>query len=186
MIDLRGIGGLYDVCGGNLGGLDYVRILPAENLAAMPLHSAHTILSELDLLDGANYLDIVFSPDSGGYDEALQETEHGDFQKQKLELWVPRDTPEVGYWMERLTGIRCVAIYQDSNGVAKLIGSKRQPLRFSHKLETGQGASSKNGHLISFSGECSHKALYYQMFEVPPAGTRKVFSAGFNFGFRRV
>jgi len=185
MIDLGGITGLYGVCGGVLGGLDYVRILPAENLVAMPPSSRHNVLQELELVDGSNYLDIVFAPDAGGYEEQHQETEHGDFLKQSLSLWVPRDTPDAGHWMDRLTGIRCLALYMDSNGVCKLIGSKRQPLRFSHKLETGQGASGKNGHQLTFNGECSHKALFYGMFEVPPAGTRKVFNPGFTFGFRR-
>jgi hypothetical protein len=184
-IRLADIGNLNPPCGGNLGGLHYLRIIPAENVIAIPAARNHIIPLELQLADGTNYLDIFFAQDQGEYKESMQETEHGEFYKQEIKVWMPKDTPDVAYWISRLTGIRCLAIYQDSNQFVKVVGSKESPLTFSSELLTGEGASSKNGHTLGFSGLSLEKAYNYLHFEKPEPGSRKRFSMGFNFGFRR-
>lgn len=179
------IGHIYPACGHNLGGLNHLRIIPVENVVSIPAARQHIIQGEAQLVDPDNYLDIFFASDTGSFKETTVETEHGEYCKQNMKVYIPKDAPDVGYWANTLTGIRCIALYRDNNDYVKLVGSKESPLTFLPELDTDDSTAGKNGHVFSFAGVSLEKAYFYQMFEVTPPGTRKRFSMGFNFGFRR-
>lgn len=180
MVNLASIGA---PCGANVGGLNLLRIIPAFNVLSIPEAVAHIVETDVTLENGQNFLDIFFT--TGGYSEGQQNTEHGEFFRQSLSVYVPKDAPDVAYFLQQLTGIRCIAIYQDGNGMAKLVGSLEAPLTFRSDLDIQDRGNGQNGHKLTFTADSLNKAYFYQMIPVVPPGQRKVFSAGFSFGFLR-
>lgn len=181
MINLSDIGNLNPACGHNLGGLHYLKVIPADNVVSIPKAVNHILPTELVLTDSTNFLDVFFDQENATFKESPASDDQGEYYKPTIEVYVAKDTPDAAYWISRLEGIRCICIYQDGNGYAKVVGSKQFPLTF----RAGLDITSKNGHTLSFSCESEQKAYFYMHYEVAPVGTRKVFSAGFTFGFLR-
>ena len=173
-------------CGLNLPGLlGCLRVFPVGNVLSVPpvLGSVHQ--GEVVLRDPRNYADLWFQAGSGQYEEPEDEDGQGDFYKQKLSVLVPRDEPDVAAAIAAYRSLRYfVALYQDGNGYTKLVGSPASPLRFEAALSTGQRPGDRNAHTIVFAVNSPTPAYFYQHFPAT-AGSRRVFSAGFTFGFQR-
>lgn len=170
-------------CGRNMGGLHYVRVFLLYNIKKIPRPVKHVIQSEIELFNSADYMDIWFS--SGSFTEQMGEDSNGEYFKQQIQIFAPKDAPDIAYAIQQLTGVRCVCLYMDGNGQTKLVGSLESPLTFSSDLDTGDATSDKNGHKLTFKTESVHKAYFYLMFEGSTIPDRKVFSPGFSFGFLR-
>ncbi|MCC2546430.1 hypothetical protein LJY25_08235 [Hymenobacter sp. BT175] len=174
---------LLPFCGVNVGGVIAVRVWPASNVLGYPGMEGASLLDEMELVDPLNYADVFALDGTAGFDEQQAESEQGTFYKLKLQLFIPKDAPDVAEAIARLTGGKFVVAYQDGNGLTKLIGTPTEPLRFSADLETGKRATDRNGRPLTFFGEASVPAPFYLHQEIVPGGRRKAFSPGFNFGF---
>lgn len=177
---------LYNVKGANVGGLSVIRVYPASNVVAIAEPVAGIVQEQITLLDEQNYADIFFPVGEGGYSEPWARDDHGPFRKAKLEAWLPKDNPELHECLRLLDLHRkYIALYIDNNGYTKIVGTPEYPLEFSHGLETGKRSRDPNGHDLLFTASLPTNAPFYLHQVIVPAGTRKVFSAGFSFGFRR-
>lgn len=176
---------IYPVCGSNLGGLSVIRVIPVANVVAIPDPVAGIIQQPIQLLDDTNYADIFFPIGEGSFEEPQAEDEHGTFFKQKLKTFIPKDSPEFYDMYAALSGIKAIALYQDNNGFTKVVGTKDFPLSFSTDLNTGRRTRDTNGTDLVLSGDTDIRAPFYLHAEIIPDNTRKRFSTGFTFGFRR-
>jgi hypothetical protein len=178
---------IQPLCGLNLPGLlGCLRVIPASNVLHVPLVMGSVHQGELVLRDPLNYADLWFQAGSGQFEESEDDDEQGPLYKQKLTIVTPRDEPDVAVAIAAYRAHRYfVALYQDGNGYTKLVGSPEWPLRFEAALSTGQRPGDRNGHTIVFAVNSPTPAYFYQHFPAPPAGNRRVFSAGFTFGFQR-
>jgi hypothetical protein len=176
---------IYPVCGANLGGIGFIRIIPVDNVAGVSEPVNGIVSDTLQLYDETNYADVYFPVGEGSFDEQQAEDEHGIYYKATLKWFIPQHTPEMQEAIAALAGIRAIAIYQDNNGYARVVGSKDYPLRFSSDYGTGKKVRDANGIDMVLSGDSDFASDFYLHTQVIPAGTRKRFSAGFTFGFRR-
>ena len=168
----------------NIGGLlAALRVWPVGNVVSYPAEPGANLTTPLPLLSPTNYADVYFLDGTGSFDEQHNESAQGDFYKVKLQVLVPHDTPDVAEAVQRLTGGKYLAAYQDGNGLTKLVGTKEWPLRFAADLETGKKATDRNGYPLTFSAEIPTRAPFYLAQEVGIIPTRRAWSAGFNFGF---
>jgi hypothetical protein len=158
MIDLTD---LDDFCGPNQGGINLLRLIPVQHIVSIPEPVQMLISEDILLEDGTTFYQVLFSENSGSYKETFAEEDNGEFFKQLLQVTVPKDRPAVAHFCDQLTGVRCVAIYQDANGYDKLIGSLEYPLTFKGDLETGAASVSRNGHTIAFAADSPHKAYFF-------------------------
>ncbi|MDJ1468177.1 hypothetical protein [Xanthocytophaga flava] len=170
-------------CGHNLGGIHYLRINPVYNVKSIPGSVAHVIQQPIQLYDPQHYADIWFV--TGGFTEVMTDEANGEYFKQAIQVYVPKDAPDLAFAIQELTGVRCICQYVDGNKNAKLVGSLEAPLTFSSELDTGSDFSDKNGYKLSFKTDSIHKAFFYLMYEGDTPPPRKAFSSGFSYGFLR-
>lgn len=179
--------GIASLCGVNIGGLGggCLRVFPVDNVQLVPPVVNGLHVGELVLTDPDNFADLWFLDGSGQYQEPDEENEQGDRLQARLSITVPRDAPDVAVAIQRYRELRYfLALYQDANGLCKLVGSREWPLRFRGALSTGQRTGDPNGYTLQFAAEQPAPAAFYHTF-AGSASERRVFSAGFSFGFLR-
>jgi len=182
---MRQLTHILPVCGASLGGLTHIRVYPAENVLSIPAPVLGIISSPVVLRDPENYCDIFFPVGEGSMDEAQADDEHGEYFKPKISCFIPKDTPEFYDASIALTGMKCICICQDANGLAKLVGTPDYPLRFKLSTGTGKRSQDKSGLEFEFYGVPPERAPFYLSMNFIAPAIRKVFSSGFTFGFRR-
>ncbi|MVN77838.1 hypothetical protein GO988_16015 [Hymenobacter sp. HMF4947] len=167
----------------NVGGVRGLRVWPASNVR-LPAYQGVSLLDPLVVLDPDNYADIWFLPDSAGFSEPQDDSVQGDLYKPVIQLVVPKDAPDIGEAVARLTAVRyLVAGYTDGNGLSKLVGTPENPLRFSSVLETGKRGPDRNGYAFMLAGETPRRAPFFLAPSLGAIPTRRAFSPGFSFGF---
>lgn len=190
---------IYDIaaaCGHNLGGIHRLRVIPVRNIPvrnirSMPAPSMATawagvyglpaVYGLLPVLrDPEDQCEIWFA--NGAFTETMQEDANGEFYRQQIQVYAPKDSPEAAAATSALTGVRCVCVYTDGNGLVKLVGTDEHPLTFGSELDTGSDAGDKNGLKLRFTGESVLPALLLPPENAPPP-LAKAFSGGFSSGF---
>lgn len=170
---------ILPICDTNVGGLlNALRLWPVANVRAMPA----TENDELDLVDPESYADIWFTPGTASFLEDAQDSEQGAFWRTALQVFAPKDAPDVAAALGLLEGKQFLAAYQDGNGLTKLVGTPDYPLRLRSDFGTGQRAGDRNGYTVVLAMDTPSRAIFYLTQELA-SGDRKVFSSGFNFGF---
>lgn len=179
--------GIAPLCGASAGGLlGCLRVFPASNVLAVPRVVGGVHVGEVQLRDAQNYADVWFRENTGQYEEPQDDDEQGDVYKAKLTVLVARDAPDVQQAIDLYRQHRYfVALFLDGNGLTKLVGSAAHPLRFTAGLNTGQRGGDANGYALSFAANQSDPAAFYAALDATPPAGRKVFSAGFTYGFLR-
>lgn len=84
----------------------------------------------LQLAEGTPIVSFAFPSGRGDYDQKQTSTVQGDEYQHQLTLSVPKDHPVTAQAFRLMTGRRWVAVYQDANGLVRVVGTPRQPLRF--------------------------------------------------------
>lgn len=79
-----------------------------------------------------------FSASKGDYQEKVVTTVQGVQYEQAIKLSLPRANPNTALALMRMTGRKWLAIYTDGNGLVRLVGTPKQPLRFAHNLLIGR------------------------------------------------
>ncbi|RAI73304.1 hypothetical protein HMF3257_00610 [Spirosoma telluris] len=122
-----------------------------------------------------------FPADRGEYSQKASVTIHGVSYAHSLSLMVPKDHPLVALVVQRMSGRKFVAVYQDANGLMKLVGSPKQPLRFLAEMKT-----SPNGYAFSWTTQTRHPAIFFtdpDLFLTDRDGGPAEFSFGFSYDF---
>jgi hypothetical protein len=133
----------------------------------------------LQLGEDTRIVSVKFPASRGSYNQKAQVGVQGVLYDQNLTFIVPRDHPTTTLFAQRVAGRRFVAIYEDANGLRKLIGTYKQPLRFSSELRTNPSA-------WSFSLSCQTKQPSYAWTDdglLDTIGLDADFSFGFDYDF---
>ncbi len=109
----------------------------------------------LSLKDDAILYDWQFRSNQGSYEEKATTTVQGIVYSQSLKLVVPKDNPETTLACYRMGGRKWLAIYTDSNGLIRLVGTPKQSLRFDQQLTIGQ-----NDRVLTFTADTKLPAIY--------------------------
>jgi hypothetical protein len=109
----------------------------------------------LQLVDDAPIYDWLFSANRGGYEEKATNSVQGILYEQAVKLVLPKDNPDVRLALERMAGRKWLLIYTDANGLTRLVGTKRQPLRLQQQFSNG-----RNEHVLTWTGNTRLPALY--------------------------
>jgi hypothetical protein len=128
---------------------------------------------------------IEFPPNGGDFNEADKDSDAGTVIQSRLRVDLPKDAPELGDWANKNSEKEVIALYMDENGTAVIVGDIERPLAIKLKRNTGRRAADKNDYELTLEGVSDHYAYYYQMFEKKSPGNRKVYTAGYTFGFQR-
>ncbi|MCX6216379.1 hypothetical protein [Spirosoma sp.] len=109
----------------------------------------------LNLTEDAIIYDWRFRSRQGSYEEKTTITVQGIVYGQSIKLVVPKDAPETTLACYRMGRRKWLAIYHDSNGLVRLVGTPNQPLRFDQQLTIGA-----NERVLTFTGESKLPSLY--------------------------
>ena len=75
-----------------------------------------------------------FRAGQGTYTETAQTSAQGDSYRQLLVLTLPGDVPMTTLAVQRMAGREWVGVMEDVQGQRRILGTERQPLRFSSSL----------------------------------------------------
>ena len=90
----------------------------------------------LQLAENALVVALAFPAGRGDYEQKQAETVHGPEYQHLISLAVPKDDPIRANMFRLMTGRRWIGVYQDANGLRRVVGTIRQPLRFSVQMRT--------------------------------------------------
>jgi hypothetical protein len=167
----------------NIAGLAAIRVIPVDNVVSIPNAQFGIVEEAIVLADENNYMDITFEQDTADFSEDGQDSKQGEFFKTKLELFVAGMKPESDYNLGLLYRGEFVVICTDNNGRVRICGSQDYPMSFTHKKGTSKKVGGSAGYNLTFMSEAPHQSYFYN--GSVPTPQRKVFSAGFSFGFLR-
>ncbi len=128
----------------------------------------------LQLSESALIQEFKFPADRGSYTQKAAVGVWGVGYDQALTLAIPRDHPTTALIVQRMTGRKWVAIYQDANDQLRVIGSPKQPLRFAAEQKTSPNA-------WQFSWTCQTRQPAYTLND--DGLILGLLGADFSFGF---
>lgn len=133
-------------------------------------------LSEDAVLNALN-----FPTDWADYEQKAVVGVQGVSYQQSLTLRLPHDHIQTTLAVQRMMGRKWILIYEDANGLRKVVGTTKQPLRFLATLKT-----TPNAWLFSWVGETRQPAPLFNdkdLFQASDLNYTTEFSYGFNYDF---
>jgi hypothetical protein len=122
-----------------------------------------------------------FPSDQGSYEQKAIVTVQGIAYSQSLLLTVAKDHPTTALIVQRMMGRRWVGVYEDANFLQKVIGTPKQPLRFSFSQKTNP-----NGFVFNWSTETRQPACFLTdngLMVASDLDLSTEFSYGFTYDF---
>lgn len=172
-------------CGTNVGGLRHLQVVDVRDVVSIPDPINCVLESGIVLQGGVEMGVISFLPNAGDFSEKTKDSEAGQIIQSAIRIDVPKDAVEIGQWANANAEKEVIALYMDENGVTVIVGDLERPLTLKVNRGTGRKANDFNKYEIMIEGISDHYAYYYNMFEILPVGSRKVYSAGYTFGYQR-
>jgi hypothetical protein len=182
---MSSITSIAKACGTNVGGLRYLQVVDVEDILSIPDAIDGIIQSAISLKSGVDLAVIGFPQGTGEFTESTKDADSGQVKTSKIRVELPKDAVELGEWANTFDEREVVAIYMDENGVAVIVGDLDRPLSIKINRNIGRRPSDKNYYEMSLEGISDHYAYYYMMFEKKAPGNRRVYTAGYTFGFQR-
>lgn len=173
---------------GNIGGLQRCVLINHAHLLEM--YEPHRYVtgqannglelprSGLKLKTNAEMLQIWFVPGEGQFESSPQATNGGDFLH-SVTFEPPGDWPEIGNKLHTMNGKKWLAVMEDTNGLVRLAGGRKQGLRMIYGYKTAN-----RRYNITLEAVVAHNAYYLKGFDNADfVGSTSGFSEGFSFGF---
>lgn len=149
------------VCGQiNLGGLKRIEYIPSDWIEEMEPcpNDNYTYTTAPVLLPGKNWLFAQVLKNTSKYSEDQKDNKQGCYWDQLLTAICPRDSEILTQLLNTMKHHCYVVKYCDRNGVEKVIGSKKYPLRFRSQLTTGGAKLDRNHNALTWYGQNPNKA----------------------------
>lgn len=124
---------------------------------------------------------LAFPADWGSYEQKGVTTVQGISYQQNLTLVLPKDHIQTTLAVQRMSGRQWILIYQDANGLRKVVGTAKQPLRFGSTLK-----SNPNQWVLTWTGETRLPAPVFNddgLFVASDLDYTTEFSYGFSYDF---
>ncbi len=162
----------YEI-GDNVGGLERIFYVPVEDLDTIPLPASSNIITENILLKtGKKWYYAEFSLDSMGFSCDGSPNKNGVLYKNKLQALASKSNPSLTAWVSDLDNRHFVLLVKANNGEYTLVGDQENYLTFKSGLDTGTAFNNRNQVAVTWSGESTHPAWFYEgTFEVYDLGT---------------
>jgi hypothetical protein len=110
---------------------------------------------DISYKNGANFEQIPFTFESGGFSEQEEKTQAGPRWNKKVQLSIPKLRSEVSSLLENYENRKLVLLISDMNGESHLV----YPLRMTRQRNIPGQAASLNSTLVEFSGSWDREAL---------------------------
>jgi hypothetical protein len=110
---------------------------------------------DISYRNGANFEQIPFTFESGGFSEQEEKTPAGPRWNKKVQLTIPKLRSEVSALLEAYENRKLVLLITDRNNVSHLV----YPLRITRQRNIPGPATSLNSTLVEFSGSWDREAL---------------------------
>lgn len=172
-------------CGTNVGGLRHLQVIDIQDIVSIPTPINSVLESGIVLANDATPAVISFPPSGGDFAEKPKDSDAGQVIQSLIRVDIPKDAVEIGQWANLNAEREVVALYMDENGTSVIVGDLERPLVLKVNRATGRKPTDYNKFDIVLEGIADHFAYYYQMFELLPVGSRKVYTAGYTFGYQR-
>jgi hypothetical protein len=139
-------------------------------------------LSGFRLKPQAAIISIDFFSGLAGMTENMVESESGITFQSNVETSVKIDNPDCAISVSLLVDRGLIGLVEDRNGICKVLGDLKQPLRLVSTVVSIGG----NERLLGFGCEMKHQAYFIETIreEYLFLGHTRAFSKGFSFGFK--
>jgi hypothetical protein len=172
---------------GNIGGLQRCVLINHAHLVEMyephryatgeDTNGLELPVSAMKLKTNAEMLQMWFVPGEGQF-ESTEAPNKGAFLH-RVTFEPPGDWPEIGNKLHTMKRKKWLVVMEDTNGLVRLAGGRKQGLRLSHGYK-----SANRRYSITLEAVVAHDAYYLKGFtEAEWAGSTSGFSEGFSFGF---
>jgi hypothetical protein len=124
---------------------------------------------------------LTFPADWGSYEQKGANSVQGVSYQQNLTVVLPRDHIQTTLAVQRMMGRKWILLYEDANGLRKVVGTTKQPLRFSATLK-----STPNNWVFAWVGETRLPAPVFNdngLFVASDLDYSTEFSYGFSYDF---
>ena len=135
----------------------------------------------LQLTEDAVLISLTFRAERGDYEQKPSVGVQGVSYQQALTLAVPKDHMQTTLFVQRMSGRKWIAIYEDANGLRKVVGTNKQPLRFTATLK-----ANPNAWAFTWLGETRQPAAVFNddgLFVASDLDYSTEFSFGFSYDF---
>lgn len=112
---------------------------------------------DITFKDGFGWLQVWGAMNSKGYDEQMDNTEHGQHRKVSVQLFYPFDDATIRDTLREMQFHQWVLRITGENGMKRLVGAPWNGLEFSYKFGTGDGISGKHGYTFEWTGDLVDK-----------------------------
>lgn len=152
----------------NAAGLQKFSLIGVTDIDSIVLNPESWSILASGIKTVASYYIYEFKFKAGAYTEEKELTEHGYVYRSTIELLIARDDAYRCISAKSLTNQRFIAVIEDLNGICKVIGLKKQPVKLtSSKLEN----STKNTYRFVFESVQKYPSLFFEkgtdIFSIP-------------------
>lgn len=148
--------------GNNLGGLEALFFVPADQVVSIPGSSDVLVSTSVVLAGGATWYQLVAPIEQLRYLETPATDRHSNLWKVQLKGVAAKDTQGLAAGLAAMHNRRFVVLFRDANGNVKIVGSPAAPLKFTYGLDTGERRSNRNERAFAFSAELKVPSRFYQ------------------------
>lgn len=147
----------------NIPGLSQVLYIDVRDVVSVPRPDADRIIqSDITLEAGAAWKALPCTQDTVGYTEGMERNTQGETTTQRITGSLPKATPLRVNELNRMKSGRYLVLGKDMDGQQRLLGTLKNPARFSWSHSTGNGQDDGNKFDITFSAQHRDSAPYYQ------------------------
>jgi hypothetical protein len=141
----------------NISGILTVSFLDVNDIVFIPPQVDH-IITESDIIirSGASWLYFYGTPESIGFSCQSEEDNAGTTFTPALTLKYPREAAEIVAALEDMARRPMILITEDSNGIRKILGDVKNPMRMMFNPVKPAEAAGYNGYEVTFSGRYTH------------------------------
>lgn len=143
------------------GGNASFKFAPHIWIYAIPLAVSGKVISDINMNGDYSFLDGVAALDSISFEETMTENAAGRIWQQSVKGFYPKYTEDINALMHEMAAYRFVLIVKDKNGVSRIAGNEKEPLKFRYQMSSGNRVSDKSGLEFEFSGSCTAPSPVY-------------------------
>ena len=148
-------------CEDNLGGVYFFRFIPKTDVSSISEPINGKVCEPVALIPGARWFDFYGTEGTKSLKEDQQQSDQGDYFRIKLSGSTPKVRTDVSNTLFDMKDQEFIVDCIDNNGHRKLLGTIKEPLRFSFVSDTGNAAQNKNAYAFEFTADLSKLSPTY-------------------------